>query len=247
MTNADNSHGNNTKAQILSDPLSGREVIFAPARAKRPGSYEARMELEAPGETATCPFCEGHEQETPPELFALGAEKDRTPDTPGWKVRVVPNLYPAFERQQVVVHAPTHARSLADIPEAQLRLVAEAWAETAERAWAEGFDYLLAVINEGKAAGSSLPHSHSQLVWLKQPPPEIAAEAPRLQRDNCALCALLADLDPALKLAERKVGDCTLSLAVALAGRAPYELLIAPSEHLPDASGAGELLAAALA
>lgn len=247
MTDADSPRARSAKAQILRDPLSGREVVFAPVRAKRSGSYEARVEPAAPAETETCPFCEGHEQETPPELFALGSEKDRSPDTPGWKVRVIPNLYPAFGRQQVVVHTPTHTRSLADVSDKQLSLVAEAWAETAERAWAQGFDHLLAVINEGKASGASLPHSHSQLVWLEQVPPEVAAEAPRLQRDECALCALLRGLDPTLKLAERKLGDNTVSLAVAATGRAPYELLIAPNDHLPDAFGSSELLAVALA
>jgi len=247
MTDANRSSEPSTRAQILSDPLSGREVIFAPARTKRPGNHEALREPAAADEAENCPFCEGREQETPPELFALGTEKGRAPDTPGWKVRVVPNLYPAFERQQVVVHTPTHTRSLADLSDEQLVLIAASWAEAAERAWAQGFDHLLAVINEGVAAGASRPHSHSQLVWLDRLPPEVAAEAPRLRRDGCALCALLHDLDPALKLAERKLGDSTVSLAVAATGRAPYELLVAPDDHQPDAFGSGELLAAALA
>ncbi len=239
--------GRGSDLRIVSDPLSGREVIFAPGRARRPGSYGALLEPAAPDEAEVCPFCEGRERETPPELFALGGSDDREPDTPGWKVRVVPNLYPAFERQQVVIHTPTHARSLGEIPDNQLALLAAAWAEVAERAWAQGFDHLFAFINEGKAAGASRPHSHSQLIWLDGLPPEIAAEAPRLRQGSCALCALLDGLDPTLKLAERKVGESTVSLAVSPTGRAPYELLIAPSEHLPDAFGCTELLAAALA
>lgn len=43
-----------------------------------------------------CPFCEGSEEQTPPELFALPREEGRAPDTPGWRTRVVPNLYPAL-------------------------------------------------------------------------------------------------------------------------------------------------------
>lgn len=247
MTDANPSREPGAKTEILNDPISGREVIFAPARTKRPGNHEAAREPAAPNEEETCPFCERREQETPPELFALGAAANRAPDTPGWKVRVVPNLYPAFERQQVVVHTPTHTRSLGDVSDQQLALIAESWAEAAERAWAQGFDHLLAAINEGKAAGASLPHSHSQLVWLEQTPPEVASEVARLQQGSCALCALLRNLDPALKLAERKLGDGTVSLSVAATGRAPYELLIAPDEHLPDAFGNSELLAVALA
>jgi UDPglucose--hexose-1-phosphate uridylyltransferase len=222
-------------------------VIFAPGRAKRPGGYGAQLEPGAPDEAEACPFCEGHERDTPPELFALGDSENRGPNTPGWKVRVVPNLFPAFEHQQVVVHAPAHARSLGEISDDQLELVAEAWAEVAERAWAKGFDHLFAFINEGRAAGASRRHSHSQLVWLKGPPAQIATEVPRLQQDGCALCGLLGGLDPSLILAERELGEGTVSLAVSPTARAPYELLIAPTEHLPDAFGGTALLAAALA
>ena len=41
------------------------------------------------------PFAEGHEPRTPPELYAL-RPGGGAPDTPGWRVRVVPNLYPAL-------------------------------------------------------------------------------------------------------------------------------------------------------
>lgn len=234
-------------ARAAVDPLSGREVIFAPGRAKRPGSSGALIPSAADGEAEACPFCEGHEHSTPPELFALGARKGRPPDSPGWRVRVAPNLYPAFERQQVVIHSPDHVRSLGDLSGGQLALIVEAWARIAEEAWSEGFDHLLVFVNEGEAAGASRHHSHSQTVWLDREPPQIAAEAPRLRRDGCALCALLADLPPALRLAERELEQGTVLLAVSPTGRAPYELLIAPSEHLADAFGETEQLAAALA
>jgi UDPglucose--hexose-1-phosphate uridylyltransferase len=222
-------------------------VIFVPGRAKRPGSSLARISPAAGGEADACPFCEGHEQSTPPELFALDTKRGRLPDSPGWKVRVVPNLYPAFERQQVVIHSPDHARSLVDLSDRQLARVVEAWARIAEDAWSEGFDHLLVFVNEGEAAGSSLSHSHSQTVWLDREPPQVAVEARRLRRDGCVLCALLANLPPALLLAERELEEGTVVLAVSPAGRAPYELLIAPSEHLVDAFGETALLAAALA
>ncbi len=81
-------------------------------------------------------------------------------------MRVVPNLYPAFERQEVVIHTPEHIRSFADLSDAQVALVAEAWQHRIETALDEGFGYVHALVNEGRLAGASLPHSHSQLVWL---------------------------------------------------------------------------------
>ena len=80
-------------------------------------------------------------------------------------MRVVPNLYPAFERQEVVIHTPEHVRSFAELDDRQVELVAQAWQERIH----DGSGSVLALINEGRLAGASLPHSHSQLVWAELP------------------------------------------------------------------------------
>jgi UDPglucose--hexose-1-phosphate uridylyltransferase len=163
----------------------------------------------------------------------------REPETPGWSVRVVPNKYPAFERQEVVVHAPQHVRSIVELDAGQLELVAEAWRLRAEAALADG-KQLFAGVNEGRAAGASLPHSHSQLVWLDEEPPASAAE----RGETCRLCESL----------ERERRDGTrvvaeqdgLVLFCPYASRMPYECLVAPVEH--EASGfRSELLGRGLA
>jgi UDPglucose--hexose-1-phosphate uridylyltransferase len=213
-------------------------VAIAPARAKRPGADAPRIELLQPGELDECPFCEGREDRTPPEVLAL-PDEGRTPDTPGWTVRVVPNLYPALERQEVVVHGPEHVRSFGELGVSTLDAIAEAWRRRVAQASGEGFPYVHAIINEGRPAGASLPHSHSQLVWLREPPPEAVAEAPNLRPDDCALCRLVDEQrgGGGLLVAER---DGVFILA-APAGRAPYELLVAG----PHASEPGDSLLAA--
>ena len=174
-----------------------------------------QIEAETPEELESCPFCEGREDRTPPEVFALPAE-GRAPDSPGWRVRVVPNLYPAFERQEVVIHAPRHVRTFADLADDEIDLVAEVWrARTSE----EGAGYVHALINEGRAAGASLPHSHSQLVWLPEPPPAVTVERPE------ALTELLsAAREQRLVVAEEN-GVVAFCHPV---GRLPYETLIVP-------------------
>jgi UDPglucose--hexose-1-phosphate uridylyltransferase len=127
-------------------------------------------------------------------------------------VRVVPNLYPAFERQEVVVHSPRHVRSFAELSDEEIAAVAAAWQARREAAQAEGFAYVHALINEGAAAGSSLPHSHSQLVWLREPPPEVARES------GGTAVELLSELVVAERSGMRAV--------VHGAGRLPYETLI---------------------
>ena len=92
-------------ADLRHDATTGRWVAIAPARARA-----ARARGRSPPTTpATCPFCAGHEDRTPPETLRLG-------DGPtGWQVRVVPNLYPALERQEVVIHGPTHVHSFGEL------------------------------------------------------------------------------------------------------------------------------------
>jgi UDPglucose--hexose-1-phosphate uridylyltransferase len=144
---------------------------------------------------------------------------------PGWLVRVVPNLYPAFEHQEVVIHSPRHVRTLADLTDDELEAIATAWHARLEAAREAGFEYPFLLFNEGREAGASLPHSHSQLVWLREAPPEVKEELPRLEAGTCALCELLAD--STLEIAV----DGEVSLHAAPAGRAPYEVLLAPRRH----------------
>jgi len=132
-------------------------------------------------------------------------------------------MFPAVERQEVVVHSPWHARSVAELDDGELALVAEAWQLRAED---RGGSYVHALVNEGADAGSSLPHTHSQLVWLDEPPPAVADE----QAACAGECPLCRAVDEQLLIAERD----GVVLSAAWAGRLPYELLVAPVEHEAD-------------
>jgi UDPglucose--hexose-1-phosphate uridylyltransferase len=149
---------------------------------------------------------------TPPQTLVL-------PEQGAWRVRVVPNLYPALDRQELVVHTPKHARSLAELDDDQLALVAEAWQE---RRRAEPDGYLHALVNEGRDAGASLPHTHSQLAWLPSAPP---AEPPR-RGETIEESGRLLAWSPWI-------------------ARLPYECAIAPVDSEPNGF-AGSLLADAL-
>jgi len=181
-------------------------VAVAPNRHRRPGAASGLIEEPTEVELEYCPFCAGRERRTPPETFRVSAAG-------GWTVRVVPNLYPAFERQEVVVHSPLHVRTFAELTDAEVDAVATAWDARREAALAEGFAYVLALINEGRTAGSSLPHSHSQLVWLREAPPEVVRE----------VTAGLAELDAREDLA---LGEGPVRAVVHASGRAPYETVI---------------------
>ena len=134
---------------------------------------------------------------TPPQTLVLPEDGD-------WKIRVVPNLYPALERQEVVVQSRRHVRSLADLSPDETHLVAEAWQRRARDEPGNVF----ALINEGREAGASLPHTHSQLAWLPEPMPR-RARPPR---------------------GELSMESGELTVSCPWASRVPYETVIAPVE-----------------
>jgi UDPglucose--hexose-1-phosphate uridylyltransferase len=175
--------------------------VIAPGRAKRPGATRPLLDPPSPDELASCPFCAGHEDMTPPQTLVIPEDGD-------WKVRVVPNLYPALERQEVVVHSRRHIRSIADAEDDELELVAEAWRRRA----ADEPGYVFALLNEGRDAGASLAHSHSQLVWLPEPAP--------------------ARVQPRAELVFERDG---VAVACPWASRVPYETVIAPTQPEAEA------------
>ena len=130
-------------ADLRADPLSGR----LRGRSRRAGTAARRRARADRGSRRRrargCPFCAGREERTPPETFRFG-------DGGGWTVRVVPNLYPAFERQEVVVHSPRHVRTFAELTDGRSTAVAEAWQRA--RAKRSG-DCFHAALNEGATAG----------------------------------------------------------------------------------------------
>jgi len=121
--------------ELRVDPLTGLKSIIAAGRATRPGAGFA-VEAAEPVDPERDPFLEGHEDRTPPEVWAH-RPGGGPPDTPGWLVRSVPNLFPAVRLdaeappphpspdlftaqaaagvQEVIVNAPLPVSSLADL------------------------------------------------------------------------------------------------------------------------------------
>jgi len=235
-------------------------VVIAPARAHRPGAGRPDAD-ESNNDVAGCPFCAGRESATPPETFAIGPP-GRPADAPGWWVRVVPNKFPAFGpwsdqgdktglfarraargRQEVVVHSPRHVRTFADLTGREVAHVADAWQNRAAAAREQGFPYVQALVNEGRAAGASLAHSHSQLFWLEEEPPLVAQErAAQEAEGGCVLCRVLAEeVQQRIRIVDERDG---LLLLCPFASRQPYEMVVVPRECTQDPFGGPELGAA---
>ena len=85
-------------AELRRDPISGRWVIIDTDAPSKPDDFEKEQYVFR-GDN--CPFCFGNETLTPPEVDAI-RHPDTKPDTPGWKVRTVPNKFPALKIEGVL-------------------------------------------------------------------------------------------------------------------------------------------------
>ena len=233
-------------SEIRIDPVTGQRTILAEARAGRPGSG-----LGASAGHAEDPFAQGSEASTPPELYAVRPDGS-APDTPGWRVRVVPNSYSALDRDspepppsanpdlfwsgpargahEVIVNAAEPVRSLAELEPAQVALAVDVWRERM-RAHADAACVHL-MVNEGAGAGSTVPHTHAQLFALDFVPAEIARERERFGAYATRTMGgnLLGDLlQQEVRRRERVVAiDAEAVLVAAWAARVPYQLMIIP-------------------
>jgi UDPglucose--hexose-1-phosphate uridylyltransferase len=231
--------------ELREDPLSGRLVAIAAGRAARP---EAFLRDTGPSRgTLGCPFCPGHEHMTPPEVWADRPDGGEA-DGPGWRVRVVPNKFPAFAgppgppnqdgglyrsapsagAHEVVIHSTDHHATLADLPDGQTALVLGAYRARLLAHRRDPFGSIVVIVNQGRTAGASLEHPHSQLIATVERPELVRAELERLQGTGCAACAVVERE----RGGDRQVEDAGELLTICpWASSMPYEALLLPLAH----------------
>jgi UDPglucose--hexose-1-phosphate uridylyltransferase len=256
--------------EVRVDPLSGHKTIVAGERSSRPGG-EPRCPPAQPIDPERDPFAEGNEARTPPEVYAVrpgGGE----PNTPGWTVRVVPNLYPALEVpgeeqpiapearpelftaqpavgwHEVIVNGPQPVGSLAELPLDQVGAAMEVWQERM-RAHAECACVQL-IVNERREGGASLEHTHAQLYALNFVPAEVARERERAGAYATRTMGgdLLEDMvAEEVRRRERVVAiDEEAVLLAPWASRVPYQLMLCPRRPRPRFEEVGATGAALL-
>jgi len=239
-------------SELRHDPIQKRWVIIATDRAQRPDSFAVAPEKPAPG--AFCPFCEGNEESTPPEIIAI-RERGGGPNTPGWKIRVVPNKFPALriegdlERRgigmydrvngigahEVVIESPDHNLSIAHLPLDHVSTVYRVLQERLTDLLRDArFRYVLLFKNEGSVAGASLPHPHHQVIAVPVTPKTVSSELQSAQqhyvrKERCIFCDIIQQEiesgERIVSLTERYVAFCPY------ASRFPFEITVAPRNH----------------
>jgi UDPglucose--hexose-1-phosphate uridylyltransferase len=236
--------------EIRVDPLTGLRTIVAADRATRPGAG-LRVDPASAIDPADDPFADGHEDRTPPEVWAV-RPGGGPPDSPGWIVRAVPNLYPALApdapppppdavpdlfyaepaagAHEVVINGPQPVSTLGALPVEQVELALDAW-RTRMAAHADAA-YRHLIVNERREAGASLPHTHAQLYALPFVPAAVARERERFAAHAARTMGqnLLEDLvQEEVRRRERLIAyDDEAVLLAPYGGRVPYQLLLVP-------------------
>ncbi len=236
--------------EIRIDPLTGLRAIVATDRAARPGG-DLTVTPAAPIDPATDPFAEGHEDQTPPELFALRPDRGAA-DGPGWTVRVVPNRYPALTAgggepepdphpelftalpargaHEVIINSPEPVTSLCDLSVEQVTAAVEVWRERM-RAQTDA-SYVHLCVNERIEGGATQQHTHAQLFALSFVPADVARERERFGAHAVRTMGgnLLEDLiQEEVRRRDRVVAnDDEAVLSCPYASRHEYALMIAP-------------------
>ncbi len=239
-------------SQLRKDVFTGRWVIVAETDILRPTDFSFRRFTR---ETTLCPFCEGHEASTPPEILAIRPSGSK-PNAPGWKVRVVPNsrlrlkiegdlgrrpegfhdLMNGVGADEIVAETPRHDRSLHELEVSEVADVIRTFiARILDLEKDTRMRYVLIFKNHGVEAGArSVTHSISELMALPITPRVIKAKLMAARnyyglKDRCIYCDVLQQ-----ELTDRKrlITENQDFVALApFASQYPFEMAVFPKFH----------------
>ena len=238
--------------ELRKDPISDRWVIVANDRLRRVDDF-TRSSVPATRTQADCPFCEGSENSTPPEVMAY--RHGSAPNQPGWSLRVVPSKYPVLRVEgelnregeglldrmdgvgahEIVIESPAHVLSMTDLPDAAIEQLLGAFRERVrDLRNDQRLRYVMLFKNYGEAAGAHLEHSHSQLIALPVIPPQVLEELSVAEhyydlKERCIFCDMIRQ---ELKAGTRIVAETDQFVVLQpYAARFPFETWILPKSH----------------
>ena len=242
--------------ELRKDPLIGRWVIIATERAKRPVDFIAPTDESAGQEE--CPFCEGREALTPPEIMAI-RRPGTAPNQPGWSVRVIPSIKPVLRIEgelnrrakgmydvmdgigahEVIVESPQHIGNAADLSTEQLQSAYQAAIRRITDLERDPrFRYVLWFKNYGVIAGAGrVQHTRSQLIATPVTPLRVKEELLGARRyfedkERCLVCDLLIQ---ERDFKTRIVLESSHFMALCpFASRFPFEVWLVPKTHRCD-------------
>ncbi len=239
--------------ELRKDPVLDRWVIIAAERAKRPSDFESQ-ECPAPDPQRFCPFCEGNESKTPPEIVAV-RKKGSKPNGPGWSIRVVSNKFPVLRIEgdlgkkgigiydymngigahEVIIEGPGHTLSSTPLSDEEFLGIVKIYQDRLrDLSQDTRLHQPMLFKNMGSAAGASLEHTHSQLIVTPIVPRTVKHEMDNARhyfdfRGRCIFCDMI----------EQEIGTESRIVMThgnfvcftPYAARFPFEMWVLPRRH----------------
>jgi UDPglucose--hexose-1-phosphate uridylyltransferase len=225
-------------------------VVIATERAKRPDQMAIHRPTKAlPSYSPTCPFCPGHEDQTPPEILRL-------PDGNGWKARVVPNKFSAlspalkperhirrslramdgFGVHDVIVETPDHSLAMAQMTDQHVADILRIYKTRHDQLCLDPrIAHVTIFKNHGTDAGTSLEHPHSQMIATPVISHQVRARFQEAVRhyDDFGCCMFCQLIEEEIQDGRRVVLESEHFAAVELfASPAPFFTHIYPKRHM---------------
>jgi len=240
----------NAMSEFRQNRATKEWVIIAPGRGKRPSDFEKKAaEPKAiPPYSEDCPFCPGHEDQTPAPTFQISHAGK-------WKLRTVPNRFAAlsagspatrsfkgtfltangFGIAEVIIESAQHNKTIATMTIDEVTDVVFAYRERQrEISKNEHINLVTIFRNHGPRAGTSLEHPHSQLIATPIVPPHVRnpLEQAVLHYDKYGTCVYCDVLKEELLQKERIIFETPNFAAFCpFASSTPYETRIYPKKH----------------
>ncbi|MEM3342634.1 MAG: galactose-1-phosphate uridylyltransferase [Thermoplasmata archaeon] len=251
--------------EIRKDYVTSRWVVIATERAQRPEDLrhpkeetERAVFEKLPKKKEDCPFCQGNESQTPPEIIAFRPSWTM-PNTPGWWVRCIPNKYPALRIEgevnhrvsqlhnrmngvgahEVVIEAPEHNKTIANMSNQQVaEIISLIKSRYNDLIKDTRFKYILIFKNHGRDAGASMEHPHQQIIATPIIPKRIMEEltgARRYYESTGGMCLFDDIIESELESGERIIANTKHFIAICpYAASFPFEAWVLPKKHDPS-------------
>jgi UDPglucose--hexose-1-phosphate uridylyltransferase len=238
--------------ELRQDPLTGIWVMISPERKKRPQYLDLSREYDLKPDI--CPFCERNEHMTPPEIYAVRKDNSEANKT-GWKLRVVPNKYPALSAKEelnkiedqiynkmngvgaheVIIESDSHDIGIGEMEVEHIKQIFISYKRRIlDLKRDKRFKYIQIFKNHGIKAGSSIHHPHSQIIALPVIPSKVMNRLSNTENyfklhDRCLLCDIL---DYERSYNKRVLFENRDFIVFAsYAPKFPFELIICPIKH----------------
>ncbi len=242
-------------SELRKDPIIDRWVIVAAERGRRPTDFTPALD---PPTGAFSPFAPGNEGKTPPEVFQIGRAPGEPVDSAGWRVRVVPNKFPALSNvgeldfrahgmydemngvgaHEVIIEHTNAEWDMAVGTSDELLDVLSAYQARITALYEDPrLRYVVAFRNKGVAAGATIAHPHSQVIALPIIPRQVrerleaAREHYERKRRSIFSDMLRQEAQDGSRIVEESEHFWVLS---PFAARFPFELQLFPKRHNHD-------------